>query len=96
MNFKQMIRIRRIRAASFGQLFGLLVLLSGFIASTGLRVEPGAEVALLGEQIIDYVEVQQTGFRDLAVASPREDAAYSFLKRMVVISFKAGGVSIQN
>ena len=49
MNFNQMKKIREIRAASFGQVFGLLVLLSGFIGSTGFRVESGAEVSLLGE-----------------------------------------------
>jgi len=38
MNFNQMKKIREIRAASFGQVFGLLVLLSGFIGSTGFRV----------------------------------------------------------
>ena len=42
MNFNQMKKIRQIRASSFGQVFGLLVLLSGFIGSTGFRVESGA------------------------------------------------------
>ena len=73
MNFNQMKKIREIRAASFGQVFGLLVLLSGFIGSTGFRVESGAEVSLLGEQIIDYVEVRQSGFMDLTVESPKEN-----------------------
>ena len=94
MNFNQMKKIREIRAASFGQVFGLLVLLSGFIGSMGFRVESGAEVSLLGEQIIDYVEVRQSGFINLTVESPKEISSYGFLKRIIVDVVKAGAVAI--
>ena len=95
MNFNQMRKIRQIRAASFGQVFGLLVLLSGVIGSTGFRVESGAEVSLLGEQIIDYVEIQQSGFMGLAVESPKEISSYGFFKRIIVDFVKAGSVAPQ-
>ena len=94
MNFNQMKKIRQIRASSFGQVFGLLVLLSGFIGSMGFRVESGAEVSLLGEQIIDYVEVQQSGFMELTVESPKDISSYGFLKRIIVDFVKAGSVEI--
>jgi hypothetical protein len=74
--------------------FGLLVLLSGFIGSMGFRVESGAEVSLLGEQIIDYVEVQQSGFMELTVESPKDISSYGFLKRIIVDFVKAGSVAI--
>ena len=94
MNFNQMRKIRQIRAASFGQLFGLLVLLSGFIASTEFRAKPDVEVSLLGEQIIDYVEVQQSGFMELTVESPKDISSYGFLRRIIVDFVKAGSVAI--
>ena len=75
-------------------MFGLLVLLSGVIGSTGFRVESGAEVSLLGEQIIDYVEVQQSGFMELTVESPKDISSYGFLKRIIVDFVKAGSVAI--
>ena len=99
MNFNQMRKIRQIRAASFGQLFGLLVLLSGFIASTEFRAKPDVEVSLLGEQIIDYVDVRQMGFIDLTVESPKEISTYGFLERIVVDiakAAKAGSVAISS
>jgi hypothetical protein len=71
-----------------------LVLLSGVIGSMGFRVESGAEVSLLGEQIIDYVEVQQSGFMELTVESPKDISSYGFLKRIIVDFVKAGSVAI--
>ncbi len=89
MSFNQILKIRQIRAASLGQLFGLLLLLSAVLASAGLRVEADAEVTLLGEQIIDYVEVRQSGFRELTAESLKEISSNSRFQQIVVESVKA-------
>lgn len=67
MNFKQLLKIRAIRTASIGQLFGLLLILAAAIGSAEFRVEAEHEFSLLGEQIIDYAEARQLVVGDLMI-----------------------------
>ena len=89
MNFRQLWKIRQVRAASLGQLFGLLLVLAAIVASASLRVDADVEVSLLGEQIIDYVEIRQSGFRDLTIESLKGIPKDAGLQRIVVESVKA-------
>jgi hypothetical protein len=90
MNFKQLRKIRAIRMASMGQLFGLLLILTAAIGSAEFRLEADTEFSILGEQIIGYAEARQHGVGDLMIQQFDKVLPVEKRVQVVIISSKAG------
>jgi hypothetical protein len=90
MNFKQLRKIRAIRMASMGQLFGLLLILTAAIGSAEFRLEADTEFSILGEQIIGYAEVRKNGVGDLMIHQLDKILPIEKRVQVVINSNKAG------